>query len=623
MDGMDPALTRKFMSEGLMPNCQRLTGQGSFLPLRTTDPPQSPVAWSSFISGTNPGGHGIFDFIARDPQNLSLHFSTSRVRPSGRAISIGGWSLPISRGAAENLRKGHTLWAILQQEGIPCTVVRIPANFPPTDTRARTLSGMGTPDLQGTYGTFTYYTADGAFPALQGMPRREVAGGTIERTTLNSGVARCVLRGPVNHLRADARPAEIPFTVFVDGLNGLAKIVVQNQEFILKEGEWSPWITVRFSLVSHLAGAPGICRFYLKEARRSLGLYVSPVNIDPADPALPISTPASHSRQLADRLGRFHTQGIAEDTAALSSGVFDDAEFRQQSTHVFEEALRHYDDELARFSRGFLFFYFSSLDLNSHVFWRTLDPQHPFHSPEQASAHGDFLPWLYTRMDTAIGKAMAQANDRTLLLVISDHGFSSFRRAFHLNTWLARNGYAALKDPYAFGETELFRDVDWGRTQAYGLGLNGLYLNLQGREGHGTVSPGDAAQALKKELVERLTGIRDPATGEAVVANVYCREDIYSGPHVEAAPDLIVACNRHHRISKESALGGYPERDLEDNLSPWTGDHCMDGSFLPGVCLSNRSMAQGRPALWDLAPTLLNAFGLPVPEGMTGRDVFQ
>jgi predicted AlkP superfamily phosphohydrolase/phosphomutase len=613
VDGMDPALLERYAAAGRLPNCVRLMRMGAFARLGTSDPPQSPVAWSNFISGTNPGGHGIFDFIARDAATLRPFLSTSRVEPPARTLRLGKFCLPLSGTRAELLRRGPTLWKLLQDAGVPATVFRAPVNFPPTDCAARTVSGITTPDIHGSYGVFSFYTED------PGQATRDVPGGRIERIVLENGRAACRLRGPPDSFKADGADVEAPFTIELDSERRAARVILADTQVLLRPGEWSDWITVRFPMLGWLAEVSGICRLYLKRTRPHLELYVSPVNIDPADPALPISTPGGYSRELVRDVGPFYTQGMPEDTSALSSGVFDDDEFRAQATFVLEEQMRFFRHDLNRFREGFLYSYFSSLDLDSHAFWRAIDPDHPLYTPELAARQGDFLPWLYARIDTAVGEAMQQLDERTLLLVISDHGFSSFRRQFNLNSWLLENGYARMLNPLDRGAAGYFMDTDWGRTRAYGLGINSLYLNLKGREPDGIVAPGAEAEALKTELIRRLTALVDPQTGETVMAHVYRPEDIYTGPCTALAPDLIVGYNRHHRASWDTILGKYPRDVLLDNRDPWSGDHCMDAPLIPGVLLCNRAPAAADPRLLDLAPSILRAFNVPVPAAMTGR----
>ena len=614
IDGMSPYLLRKYLGEGRMPNCRAMMSSGCFRELGTSDPPQSPVAWSNFISGTNPGGHGIFDFIARDAASLLPYLATARTDPPKRQLQLGKFNLPLSSPQTELLRRGPTLWSLLEDNGIDCRVIRAPVNFPPTNSRALTLSGLTTPDVHGSYGVFTFFSSD---PATH---TRNVAGGRIHRIDLDDGVARCLLGGPSNSFRADSAKINVPIVAHRDPVHPVARIRIQDIELVLREGEWSDWVTVRFPMIPLVAETTGICRLYLRRVHPHFELYVSPVNIDPANPAMPISTPDEFAGKLAREVGKFYTQGMPEDTSALSSSVFTDDEYREQAAFVLEENNRLYEHELDRFETGFFFQYFSSLDLNSHAFWRAIDPGHPLYTPELARKHGDFLPWLYEQMDRAVGRALERADERTLVLAVSDHGFGPFRRQFNLNSWLMENGFATLL-PGSSRQESFFQDTDWTRTRAYGLGINSLYLNIRGREPDGTVEPGTDADELRRELIARLTAIRDPQNGEPVIARVLRPEDVFSGPCVKNAPDLIVGYNLNYRASWDTILGAYPQDVLLDNLDPWSGDHCMDSLFLDGVFLCNRGGAAEHPSLSDMAPTILAAFGAPVPREMTGKDV--
>ncbi|HNR95092.1 MAG TPA: alkaline phosphatase family protein [Kiritimatiellia bacterium] len=616
VDGMDPRLMLDFIRAGGMKNCKALMEQGCFYPLRSSDPPQSPVAWSNFISGTNPGGHGIFDFIARDAPTLKPFLSTSRISPPDRTLRLGKFSIPVSGGEAEQLRKGPAVWDIIAQAGIDSTAIRAPVNFPPVQSGARTISGLATPDIHGSYGIFSFFTDS---PEYRDGP---VSGGQIQKTYASAGRYPCVLKGPANTFRRDGAGVDIPFEVQTDAGRTMAQIVLGEDRIILRPGEWSEWVRIKFPMLPVLASASGICRFYLKRTEPHLELYASPVNIDPSEPALPVSSPEDFSRRLVREVGSFYTQGMPEDTSALSAKVFGDDDYRVQATLVHEETLRLFDHALHTYNRGFLYFYFSSLDLNSHAFWRTLDAEHPLYDPEVVKRHGDFLPWLYESIDSAVGRAAGLVDEHTTLYVISDHGFTSFRRQFNLNSWLMDNGYARARSRFDRGHASFFGDTDWSGTKAYGLGINSLYLNLRGREPEGTVGPGAEAEALKDELIARLKAERDPATGQPPVTNVFRPEEIYSGPFVSLAPDLIVCYNMNYRASWDTVLGKYPREVFLDNLDPWSGDHCMDAQFLPGVFLCSRPSGLRDPALTDLAPSILSSCGIPVPREMTGRDLF-
>jgi predicted AlkP superfamily phosphohydrolase/phosphomutase len=616
IDGMDPDLTKEYMRQGIMPNFSTLASTGSFLKLATSVPPQSPVAWANVITGMNSGGHGLFDFIHRDPKTLELYFSASRVEPAKYGFHIGSWFIPLGSGSAEQLRHGKTFWQILDNYGIPNTVFRVPSNFPPAESDGDTISGLGTPDLRGSYGTFTYYTDD-----LMATPG-PVEGGEIIPVLVQNSQVTATLIGPDNTFRKGSPPATEPFTVSVDPLEPVAKIDVQSQQFVLREGEWSGWVHVDFQLVPVIADVKGICRFYLKQVHPRFELYVSPMNIDPAAPALPISTPKTYSRRLTRETGEFYTQGISEDTKALSAGVFNDKEYLEQVHTVLAERRRIFDAEFPKFQRGLFFFYFSTLDLNSHMLWRLIDPQHPEYDAAEAARYGSALPGFYHQMDEVLGEILRKMDDRTTLIVLSDHGFAPYNRSFNLNTWLLNNGYLALKPGVSPEQVQAFSGVDWSHTRAYGVGLNGLYLNLRGRERNGIVEPGAAADALLREIAAKLLAVRDPKNNLQAITAIDRASQVYQGPYAQTGPDLIVGYNRGYRAGWQTILGNFPDQVFEDNTNPWSGDHCMDHNLVPGVLFSNRKISATAPALTDIAPTVLAEFGIRKPGDMIGHSIF-
>jgi predicted AlkP superfamily phosphohydrolase/phosphomutase len=615
IDGMDPDLLTKFMAEGKMPNFARLSQQGSFRRLTTSIPPQSPVAWSNLITGMNAGGHGIFDFIHRDPKTFQLYFSTSRVEGPKHSWQIGNWVVPLGSGSADQLRRGKAFWEILDDKGIPNSIYRIPANFPPIAAKGKTLSGMGTPDLRGTYGTFTFYTDDATAAA------GAVEGGEVVQVEVKDNRVASNLIGPGNTFRKDSPPATEPFKVDLDPLEPVVRVSFQNQQFVLKEGEWSGWTPVEFQLMPIIGNVKGICRFFLKQAHPRFQLYVSPINIDPANPALPISTPSSYSRDLAKEIGEYHTQGIAEDTKALSDGVLDDKEFLEQSRTVLAEHRRAFDAEFPKFRDGLFFFYFSSLDLNAHMMWRHTDPSHPAYDAALASQYGTALEEFYQQIDQVLGEVLAKIDNDTTLLVLSDHGFAPYRRSFNLNTWLLQNGYIAVKPGAPVDPNEPFAEVDWSHTRAYGLGLNGLYANIRGREREGIVESAQA-DALLREIRQKLLEVRDPKDNSQAITRVDLASEVYQGQYARTGPDALVGYNRAYRAGWKTILGAFPPDVFEDNANPWSGDHCMDYTKVPGVLLSNRKIDAEAPALTDIAPTILGQFGIAKATDMKGQSVF-
>jgi predicted AlkP superfamily phosphohydrolase/phosphomutase len=172
-------------------------------------------------------------------------------------------------------------------------------------------------------------------------------------------------------------------------------------------------------------------------------------------------------------------------------------------------------------------------------------------------------------------------------------------------------------------QNQAFANVDWSRTRAYGLGLNGLYLNLRGREREGIVQPGTEADALMAEIKNQLLAERDAANKLPVITRVDLAKEAYQGPYAQDGPDMLVGYNRGYRAGWQTILGAFPPEVLEDNTNPWSGDHCMDFTLVPGVLLSNRTISAQNPALTDIAPTILAEFGITKPKDMMGQSVFQ
>ena len=616
LDGMDPHLLDVFMKAGKLPAFQRLRNEGDFRRLRTSLPPQSPVAWSNFITGMNPGGHAIFDFLHRNPENYFAEFSASRSEGAARTITIGNHVFPISGGNVIQLRQGKTFWEILEEHDIPATIFKIPSNYPPVATKQRTISGMGTPDLKGYPNLFNFYTTEPA------ELNEDIGGGRIHEVYVIGNRVDAQIPGPINSFKKEEPEISIDFKVYIDPSNPVAKIVVQDDEFILNEGEWSDWRRVSFSLIP-TQSVGGICKFYLKQIRPQFKLYVTSIHIDPANPAQPISTPSSYSQELAEKFGPFHTKGLPADTSALDNGILDEEEFLQLDDFFLAEKKEIFEYELSRFDSGLLFYYLSNTDQRQHMFWRLLNKNHPAYDPLLASKYGKTIENIYIEADKIVDKALQKVDKETTIMVMSDHGFSSFRRSFHVNTWLKENGYINLIDEEKQGEQPLFINTDMSRTKAYGLGLNGLYINQRGREAEGIVPPGVEKENLVREIAQKLEKYKDPKTGENPILRAYVAKEVYSGPHVDKAPDIILGFNSDYRISWASPLGRIPKNDIiEDNTEKWSGDHCMSPEVVSGILLMNRKIQASSPALEDLTPTILKIFGIDPPKEMVGKPIF-
>jgi len=577
VDGMDPGLLESFTSRGLMPNTARLMEMGGFRRLGTSNPPQSPVAWSNFITGAPPPVHGIFDFVHRNPETMIPFLSTSEVTPPDSTLDIGSLRLPMSGGGVKLLRRGTPFWNGLLDRGIPVTMVKLPVDFPPPpeNTRGLFLSGLGTPDVRGSQGSFTFFTDD---------PRSitdDTGGGVvIPVRDYGDGCYKCRVDGPANSLLADSPTMSVEVRAWIDRDSRAVRIDMDGDSIVLGEGQWSPWMRFSFSALAGFSTVHAIGRFYLKEASPKLKLYLTPLNIDPENPALPISSPDWYAGDLAREAGLYYTQGFPEDTKALSRGIFNDDDYLSQAEIVFDERMSLFHTALSRYREGLLFFYFTSLDLNVHMFFRSMDPASPLYGQVEPRFRG-VIADLYSRMDIAVGEAMELLDSRTELILLSDHGFAPFRRSFNLNSFLAAEGFASIAHPYQ-RNSDMFACLDWAGTGAYGLGLNGLYVNLAGREKDGVVSASDRS-GLMVHLKRSLESAVDPLTGERPVKNLYILEDLYPGVEMPPwAPDMLVGYSRGYRASWETTLGAFPEEVITDNMDPWSGTHCISPDECPG-----------------------------------------
>jgi len=630
-DGVDPRLCERMMDKGELPNLAKMRAIGGFKPLGTTMPPQSPVAWASFITGANPGVTGIFDFVHRDPKKqCAPYYSAAETVPGDPGWDVGKFNLPLTFWPFDQtptrtvlMRDGTPFWNYLDAAGIPTQIYDIPADYPPSKSKyghVRSLAGMGVPDLRGTYGTYQYFSE-------LVITRQDVAGGVHRPLVFRDNKARTLLEGPDNGALKTPERVTVPMVIYRHPTKPSARIDIQGKSIVLNEGDWSDWVQVDFKLdmppFLPSAHASGICRFYLKEVHPNFSLYVSPINIDPSDPGdQRLTEPPEMLTDMYHALGFFYTTGFQEEHNALSNKVFTDAEYKVQAEDVLSERLNLLDYATAHYDDGLLFFYFSSTDQIAHMFWWDSDAKHPVRTPENAKKYNNVIIDVYKRMDQIVGQAVERYGDKATILVMSDHGFCNFRRQVNLNTWLRDNGYLNPPDARCLMQPCNGQMVDWTQTRAYGLGLNGLYLNLEGREREGIVRP-DQRDMLLTEISEKLLKLRDPEDGAPVIKAVHRADQIYSGPEVYKAPDLLVGYYRGYRASWATTMGGMPDKLITDNDTAWSADHCIDNSEVPGVIFANRPITRVNPTLIDLAPTILKLFNVDVPKDLKGGSLFE
>jgi predicted AlkP superfamily phosphohydrolase/phosphomutase len=612
LDGLEPTLAEKFMNEGKLPHLARLKKEGTYARLQTTTPAISPVAWSSFMTGSEPSKHNIFDFLSRDPKTYLPSLSSAYIGRPKRVLSLGKYSVPLSKPEIRGMRKSVPFWKILGDAGIFSTVLRVPITFPPEKFSGHMLSGMCAPDLKGSQGTFTFYTTD-----ISKHKKRE--GGVIIPVEVRDGVVRTFISGPENSLLKKAEEIKLPMELKIDKGKNEVRVEIAGESFSLKLGVFSPWTSITFKPGLGMK-VKAIAKFLVTQMEPHFEMYLTPLNIDPEKPALPISHPFIYSVYLSKLLGNFITLGEANDTWALNEGALKDADFLEltYSNHKEWEAMVF--NALAKTKRGTVICVFETTDSIQHMFWRYLDRSHPALRTNPSEMSPQVIEDLYTKMDDLVGRVWTKLDSRSALIVMSDHGFKSFRRGVNLNSWLYRNGYLKLNEGKTASD-EWFKDVDWSQTKAYALGLGGLYINQKGREAGGIVGAGEESRALKADLIGKLNGLRDEAAADVAITEVYDREKIYAGPYAGNAPDLIVGYNQGFRASWDSVTGKVDSTVFEDNTKAWSGDHCIDPRHVPGVFFFSRKISAKSPSIMDVAPTVLTLFGLPVPAHMDGRSL--
>ncbi len=612
LDGLEPKLVERYMSEGRLPNFSKLKKEGSYARLKTTTPAISPVAWSSFMTGANPSKHNIFDFLTRNARNYLPDLSSAKIGKPKRVLSLGRYNIPLSKPEIRGMRRSVPFWKILGEKGIMSTVLRVPITFPPEKFKGHLLSGMCAPDLKGSQGTFFFYTSD-----KDRIEKRE--GGINIPVTVENNRIETYISGPENTLLEESEEIKLPLTIILDKDNGQAHIQVSGQKFTLKKEAFSDWIRLTFR--------PGlgikiraISRFYISQIQPHFEMYLSPLNIDPEKPALPISHPYIYSVYLAKLLGSFITLGEANDTWALNEGILSEQAFLEFTYANHEEWEKMLFNAMDKTKKGLVTCVFETTDSIQHMFWRYLDPQHPALERAQAKMGKEVIEDLYERMDELVGRVRAKMDDKSVLIIMSDHGFKSFRRGFNLNSWLYLNGYLRLKEGKE-ESGEWFEAVDWSKTKAYGVGLGGIFLNIVGREDKGVVSPGKQSEALKQELIARLNGLKDDEHDTVAINKIYDRDQLAPGPYKENCPDLIVGYNEGYRVSWDSVTGIVNKIVFEDNPKVWSGDHCIDPRLVPGVFFCTERIRRESPAIIDIAPSVLNLFGIPSPPHMDGKGL--
>ena len=646
-DGMDPGLVEQLAADRKLPNIKRLIDQGGLYPLGTTHSAESPTAWASFATGMNPGKHNIYDFLVRDTATYLPDLGMVRREP---ARFLFGY-VPIARPKVHSIRGGTSFWVTAGRAGVRSSILTVPVTFPPEEVpNGELLSGLPLPDIRGTMGTFYYFATD--------LSRYEEGntemGGILKRLLIENDVAHTELIGPPNPLvrqqieqvrrkgplseqdraqlvelqgREDVR---LPMTVRWNRAGKTATVDLGGQSITLQPGHWSKWVDLEFR-INFLVRIRGMAQLLLMNADRELQLYVSPVNWKPDAPPIPMSYPAGFSADLFDKIGYYRTLGWAEATWPLNEARMDEQTFMDDLYKAFDDRAQVILTRLTAREWDLMVGVIESTDRVQHMMWRLIDPKHPMYDPALAAKFGGAIESVYRRADAFVGEVMDRVDPGTPILVVSDHGFHSWRKAVNLNTWLVQNGYMTLQGQRPadktlddlFGGGTFWENVDWTRTRAYAMGIGQIYFNLRGRESQGIVSPGAEARQLADELTGKLLTMKDPDDGAPIIRSVYKRDDIYSGEFLNNASELQVGMHEGYRVSWQTTLGGSPEGLVYPNMKKWSADHGgYDYATTAGVLIANRRLTTSTPTIMDLAPTVLKYFGVPVPAEVDGKAVF-
>lgn len=589
LDAFDPQMFEQLYERGALPHLAKYVDRGGYSRFTVVNPPQSEVSWTSIATGADPGVHGMFDFVHRDPKTYSRYVS---LLPTKKDLFGVKFTPPVN---------AQTLFDQAAADGYPAASMWWPATFPARlDSAVRTLPGLGTPDIQGRLGVGCLYSLDrtqesGLKTALEPL---KPAGQDNYKGTLY---------GPGRKEQRNGSRLSLDFRLELQGA-GHARLVTGRQSWELVEGEWSPVVELSFKAGTFYK-LHALTRVLLTQTQPTPRLYFLPLQIHPLHPIWPYAASPAFARETWNAAGPFLTLGWPQDTTGLEEDMISGAQFNELCKLISAARLKALEHHLLNFREGVFGVVFDSLDRVQHMFWRE--------QPE-------FVEAWYRRLDDQVGRIEAllkvRAGDNLRMLIVSDHGFSRFDYKVHLNRWLEQNGYLVRRTGSQERELE---QVDWSQTQAYAIGLNSLYLNLQGREGQGIVSP-EEQDSLREKLSRELSDWKGP-DGRPVLRRVTQAGEAFHGPLSGYGPDLLAGYTPGYRASAQTGLGAWEAEPIEVNQDHWEADHCIDPEKVPGVIFANQDLSNFPNPSYREIPALaigknVDSKNLPPPQGGHGGE---
>jgi predicted AlkP superfamily phosphohydrolase/phosphomutase len=534
-----------------LPNFQKFVEQGGYSQLQVCSPPQTEVSWTSMATGADPGGHGIFDFVHRDPATYVPY------------VSI----LPMRKGPlGENFVPPYTARTFFEEAasmGYPATALWWPAMFPARpELPVNTLPGLGTPDIRGQLGVGTLFTSEDEKKKKTSVVKLISAGGHRYKADLP---------GPQTKGKDGPRTVTLPLEVDVID-SQTARVTIGDQRIELRLGQWSEIIGLRFK-AGMLFNIHAITRLIVTRLENTVRVYCLPLQIHPLHSSWHYAASNSFSKKLWKDVGPYLTLGWPQDTTGLEEDIITDEQFLDLCQMIFERRIQILYYLMKDFQEGVLASIFDDLDRVQHMF---------FHN------RMDVVHDWYRRLDRFVGEVSQMVekwSGKYRYLLLSDHGFSDFRKKVHLNRWLVDHDYLCLKT----GGEDL-SGVDWSKTRAYAVGLNSIYLNVSGREGQGSVAA-DQIESLLSEIQSKLLEWKDE-TGAPITQKVRLKHETFNGPFTRFGPDLVMGYAPGNRASAETGLGKIPSLAIEPNNEHWGADHCIEADAVPGVIFANRGLSE-------------------------------